>query len=803
MKKNIKFLLISILILTTFAGGVSFPYSAQADSSEKDLNTEQQIELRKGILSWYGSKGYKHYPFQGKAINSCPYEPGKEFPSCICSGTEELKRCWNWICLPEKDCETPDIEGKSKITKYLDDLTTYEDFAKEHTYILYIENLGLGPAAETGLIDSIGAYLHNLNTDKETDLKEGFDYYIDRNEKVTAMNFPDQTQTDDCLYDYATLAAWEILSPGRLIRGFFAAIAMGARGILGFIANAVVKSFTVLPQKIGGYVHFDVISNPDTGIWKMMQIYANFGIIIMMIFMAIATILGIEKYSYKKMLWKLLLVALLINFSLIICGMLVDISNFLSYHFLSNSTSGNLGNTMEGVVTNTSCAIAGPDKSDFLPTMVGVSVAIVLSFVFLFQFAGLLLFIVSRIITIWICLATSPLAFLGMAIDAEPVKKAVTMWRDRFTQALVALPILSFTLYFVLIILSKIAIQINGISGNNELDLVMLVAYSVIVIALAQVLRVVAKSIGVEQIEQGYAFAQKAIKGIAMAGAAAVGGAALAGIQKSGAYAKVGQKLTQLPMLSGTGYGMLRQHTKATQFANIKKREKDLEGRDKAEIMALAGGKAPSMSNKEAYADYAAARNTAIKRGWLHGDALKNIDINDPTINKKDLVTAAPEEFRFGKDGELQRIDPANYTKDVIEGLQKLDEKDLGKTKHKERIYNQIEAQARAQARSRNENEDDAAKKAFDEFNQQLVIKLRGGQLAAFYNSIDDEEWTNKNYKRRIKKGVMENEESREAFDEKLANDSFRKTFEMKREESLKKEKEQEKSGTTKIGFRP
>ncbi len=334
-------------------------------------------------------------------------------------------------------------------------------------------------------------------------------------------------ETDDCLRDYADLTLFSSLSPGRMIRGFFAAIAIGARGIVGLVADGLINCFTVLPQKLGGYVHFGPISDPDTGIWRMMQIYANFGIIIMMIFMAIATILGIEKFSYKKMLWKLLLVALLINFSLIICGMLVDVSNFLSYHFLSNSANGNLGSTVKGVITKTSCAIAGPDDDAFVPTMIGVAVAIILGSIFLFQFAGLLFYVISRIITIWICLAVSPLAFLGMAIDAEPVKKAVTMWRDKFTQALVALPILSFTLYFVLIILTKIAIQIKGISGNDDFGFVMLIAYSVVVIALAQVLRAVAKSIGVEQIEQGYAFAQKAVMGAVKVGALAVGGFAL------------------------------------------------------------------------------------------------------------------------------------------------------------------------------------------------------------------------------------------------------------------------------------
>jgi len=612
----------------------------------------------------------------------------------------------------------------------------------------------------------------------------------------------DMEETDDCLKDYADLNLFSSLSPGRMIRGFFAAIAIGARGIVGLVAEGLIKSFTVLPQKLGGYVHFGPISNPDTGIWKMMQIYANFGIIIMMIFMAVATILGIEKYSYKKMLWKLLLVALLINFSLIICGMLVDVSNFLSYHFLSNSANGNLGSTIKGVITKTSCAIAGPDFGAFVPTMIGVAVAIVLSAIFLFQFAGLLFYIISRIITIWICLAVSPLAFLGMAIDAEPVKKAVTMWRDKFTQALVALPILSFTLYFVLIILTGIATQINGISGDDEFGFVMLIAYSVVVIALAQVLRVVANSIGVKQIEQGYAFAQKAVKGIAMAGAAAVGGAALTGITKSKAYEKVGMGLTKAPILNKAGYAMLEQHDKAIQFTDVKKNEKDMEGHDKDYIMEIASRKAPSMSNKKAYARYAAARNIAIKHGWVDDNILKNINTNDSTLNKKELVTSLPEYFRYGKNNEVERIGSAistDYAKDAIESLRKFSVADMGKTSHKERIFEQVEAQARTQARSRGENEDAAADRAFEEFNQQLVLNLTAGQKAAFYDNIDPSVRTARKYEERIKKAIEKNEEALKKFNEEVAaNRSLAEVLNIKRGESL----QDKNKGMQKIGFK-
>ena len=64
-----------------------------------------------------------------------------------------------------------------------------------------------------------------------------------------------------------------------------------------------------------------------------------------MIIIAVATMLRIEKWGWKNTLWKLVVVALLVNFSLIIPGMVIDVSNFLSFYFLNaaKGENANLG----------------------------------------------------------------------------------------------------------------------------------------------------------------------------------------------------------------------------------------------------------------------------------------------------------------------------------------------------------------------------------------------------------------------------------------------------------------------------
>lgn len=72
--------------------------------------------------------------------------------------------------------------------------------------------------------------------------------------------------------------------------------------------------------------------------WLITRDIANLGFTIGMIAIAFATILRIEQYGVKKLLWKLIFAALLINFSLTIPGVILDGTHVFSKFFLSKVT---------------------------------------------------------------------------------------------------------------------------------------------------------------------------------------------------------------------------------------------------------------------------------------------------------------------------------------------------------------------------------------------------------------------------------------------------------------------------------
>ena len=103
--------------------------------------------------------------------------------------------------------------------------------------------------------------------------------------------------------------------------------------VLGFIAQVVFY--------IGGVfldfaleVNLHLLDNPfiKTG-WSIVLNFTNLGFVLAIIVIAFATIVGLQSYGMKKALWKLIVAALLVNFSLAIAGFFIEASDGLTNFF--------------------------------------------------------------------------------------------------------------------------------------------------------------------------------------------------------------------------------------------------------------------------------------------------------------------------------------------------------------------------------------------------------------------------------------------------------------------------------------
>ena len=98
------------------------------------------------------------------------------------------------------------------------------------------------------------------------------------------------------------------------------------------LIGSVIISFGQTLQNLG------VIAAITTG-WDAFRDLANILIIGMFTFIAISTILGSKEYGYKKLVARVIIIAVLMNFSLLFTKLIIDASNFTAYQFY-NQMSG-------------------------------------------------------------------------------------------------------------------------------------------------------------------------------------------------------------------------------------------------------------------------------------------------------------------------------------------------------------------------------------------------------------------------------------------------------------------------------
>jgi hypothetical protein len=170
--------------------------------------------------------------------------------------------------------------------------------------------------------------------------------------------------------------------------------------------------------------------------WPIVRDLANMGIVLALVVIGLATALRLEEYQARKTLPPLIIIALLINFTPVILGFIVDATNIVMEFFLEELTGAEL-------IANQFTALGSMIASDlggiqifnpiqhwalFFKILVMIIFNLVASIIFLlFAF----LFIMRRVV-IWMLVIFSPLAFVAYILPAT--RRLWTMWWNQFIQ---------------------------------------------------------------------------------------------------------------------------------------------------------------------------------------------------------------------------------------------------------------------------------------------------------------------------------------------------------------------------------
>lgn len=237
--------------------------------------------------------------------------------------------------------------------------------------------------------------------------------------------------------------------------------------ILALIINASV--FTKMPVV-------------QTG-WRIARDFTNILFIIILIYIAFSYILRVQSRATKGLLVKMIIMAILINFSLMIGGAIIDFSNMFFRYFIFGSLGGDpsglsgvrftnaLANALnlqtfmqsqsvqEPTATSTEAEwqawvtsqMAGAQEKTALMGIAKLMFTIIFSFLMIIIFGALIGILFVRLFWLWILLIFAPLAWVISLISIPGTPGNIAkQWWDKFLQWCFVAPVMGFFIYLAL-----------------------------------------------------------------------------------------------------------------------------------------------------------------------------------------------------------------------------------------------------------------------------------------------------------------------------------------------------------------
>ncbi len=196
--------------------------------------------------------------------------------------------------------------------------------------------------------------------------------------------------------------------------------------------------------------------------WGITRDLANMFFILILLIIAFATVLKIQSYAINQLWWKVIVAALLINFSLVIAGFIIDFTQVLSTFFLNQVTNGGSFSTITTRLASSMQILnfynpAKPENigqgiAQFGASAIAAQVGIILTLVGLvitvFVFGAAAIFLIVRILYIWFLLIIAPIVWMLWILPLT--SKYFSQWWDDFIKWTFFAPIYIFMIYLSL-----------------------------------------------------------------------------------------------------------------------------------------------------------------------------------------------------------------------------------------------------------------------------------------------------------------------------------------------------------------
>ncbi len=242
--------------------------------------------------------------------------------------------------------------------------------------------------------------------------------------------------------------------------------------LIAYILTAAIGLLiTLLSYILVQIAQFSNIINVPTVIrgWIIVRDLCNMFFILILLVIAFGTILRQENYSAKKLLPKVLIMAVLINFSRMFFGLIVDFSQIIMLTFVGSFKAGSGWFISMFQVNIWHTMIKDSDTAKKLninswTTVLAIISGVLAAIVTLIVMTVIVAVLAVRIVMLWIYTILSPFVFLGWAFP--PLQKYTNkIWEDFIKQAMIG-PILAFFIWLALTTLST-EVSLGGVDMTN------------------------------------------------------------------------------------------------------------------------------------------------------------------------------------------------------------------------------------------------------------------------------------------------------------------------------------------------
>ena len=199
--------------------------------------------------------------------------------------------------------------------------------------------------------------------------------------------------------------------------------------------------------------------------WTIVRDFANMFFVLILLVIAFATILRVESYNLKTWLPKLVIMAILINFSKLICGVIIDFAQVIMLTFIGAVKEITGGTMIELLGVSKILEFNESEVEDIEVSgwtiLSSVILGVIMMIVAVVVIVVMLMMIIVRMVMIWIYIVLSPLAYL-LASFPQGKKYSERWWSD-FSKNVIVGPIIAFFLWLSFA-------SLGGVEGSAEME---------------------------------------------------------------------------------------------------------------------------------------------------------------------------------------------------------------------------------------------------------------------------------------------------------------------------------------------